>query len=229
MSGSTTAIGRLGTLLTLAVAALVPGAASSQDMLRHVDLASEAMTVPELTRDDVVAASRSGRVDLPAKRLATLDLSGLQLEGATLRGAYLNDADLSDATLTDAVLDQAWAMRLDLTGADLSGASLFAAQMQGANLSEANLSGARITADLTNATLTGADLSGADLGADMKNQSMGLVRAVLASAKLDGDGLHGARTLPRWTSSSHRSWARTSRTPTSPAPSLPARTSPVRS
>ena len=40
-------------------------------------------------------------------------------------------------------------------------------------------------ADLTGASLVGAVLTGANLGADMKNQSMGLMRAVLKSANLD--------------------------------------------
>ena len=49
--------------------------------------------------------------------------------------------------------------------------------MRGANLSGADLSKARIAGDLMRANLSGAKLIGADLSADMKNQSMGLMRA----------------------------------------------------
>ena len=52
--------------------------------------------------------------------------------------------------------------------------------------------GARMTADLTGASLIGATLAGASLGADMKNQSMGLMRVVFKSAKLDGINARGA-------------------------------------
>ena len=54
-----------------------------------------------------------------------------------------------------------------------------------ATLDGANLSGARITADLTGARLVGTVLTGANLGADMKNQSMGLMRAILKSSNLE--------------------------------------------
>jgi uncharacterized protein YjbI with pentapeptide repeats len=56
--------------------------------------------------------------------------------------------------------------------------------MRKARFNDADLSGARITADLAGAQLIGAKLTGANLGADMTNQSMGLMRALLPSAKL---------------------------------------------
>src|SRR5262249_16719563 len=59
-----------------------------------------------------------------------------------------------------------------------------------------NLSGARITADLTGARLAGAVVTGANLGADMKNQSIGLMRAVLKSSNLQ-------RAIPRGGELSH--------------------------
>lgn len=40
--------------------------------------------------------------------------------------------------------------------------------------------------------MKGADLAGADLGADMRNQSMGLMRGVLRSADLEGVDFTGA-------------------------------------
>src|SRR6266511_4346795 len=79
----------------------------------------------------------------------------------------------------------AWLVEGDLSRASLTKANIFAAQMQRATLDGANLSGARITADLTGARLVGALLSGANLSADMKNQSMGLMRAVLKSSNLE--------------------------------------------
>ncbi len=67
----------------------------------------------------------------------------------------------------------------------MKGANLFASQMLRARLDGADLSGARVAADLTGASLVGASIAGANLGADMRNQSMGLMRAVLKSANLD--------------------------------------------
>ena len=75
--------------------------------------------------------------------------------------------------------------------------------MQRAKLDGADLSGARIAADLTGASLVGALLIGANLSADMKNQSMGLMRAVLKSATIEQSC---AMPIYRaWTSNSHLS------------------------
>ena len=51
---------------------------------------------------------------------------------------------------------------------------------------------ARVAGDLSRASLKGARFDGADLSADMKNQSMGLMRGVLRSADLDGASFAGA-------------------------------------
>jgi len=48
------------------------------------------------------------------------------------------------------------------------------------------------TADLSRASLRNVKFAGADLAADMKNQSMGLMRGVLRSADLAGADLEGA-------------------------------------
>jgi len=61
-----------------------------------------------------------------------------------------------------------------------------------AHVDMTNLDGARITADLTRASLRDAKLRGANLGADMKNQSMGLMRGVLKSVKAQGADFEGA-------------------------------------
>ena len=64
--------------------------------------------------------------------------------------------------------------------------------MRGAKLDGANLAGARITADISGGSLLHTILTGANLSADMKNQSMGLMRAVLRSANLSGADLRQA-------------------------------------
>ena len=43
--------------------------------------------------------------------------------------------------------------------------------------------------------MRGADLSDANMGADMKNQSMGLMRTVLRMAQLDGADMRNANAL----------------------------------
>jgi uncharacterized protein YjbI with pentapeptide repeats len=62
----------------------------------------------------------------------------------------------------------------------------------GAKLDGADLTGARIAGDLSRASMRGARLDRADLSADMRNQSMGLMRGILRSAKLDGASLADA-------------------------------------
>jgi hypothetical protein len=172
----------------VAVAWGMPGVtsavAAAQDMMRHVDLTSPERTTAETTRADVEAkilAAKPTPVDLTGKKLSGLDLSGLDLSHGLLRAARLNKTKLAGPKLDGAILDQAWLLEADLSQATLKGASMFAAQIQRARIDGADLSGARIAADLTGASLVGASLIGADLGADMKNQSMGLMHAVLRS------------------------------------------------
>ncbi|MGH6935520.1 MAG: pentapeptide repeat-containing protein, partial [Methylocella sp.] len=92
----------------------------------------------------------------------------------------------SRARFDGAVLDQVWAVAADFSGASLRKANLFASQMQEANCDRADFSGARVAADLSRASLRNAKFIGANLAADMRNQSMGLMRAVLKSADLAG-------------------------------------------
>src|SRR6516164_5988166 len=174
-------------VLVLAVTVV---AAAAQDMMRNLDLSSPDMVSAEMTRADVEAAL--GAAAPTGKKLSGLDLSGLDLSGVNFRAARLNKTKLAGAKLDHAILDQAWLLDADLTGADLRGASLFASQMGRARLDGADLSGARVAADLTRASLVGASIADAHLGADMRNQSMGLMRAVLKSAKLDRINARGA-------------------------------------
>ena len=86
-------------------------------------------------------------------------------------------------------------MRANFTGADLSNASrlgLVVSSGLDISLAEAPIfkgakfSGARIIARLSRFDLSGADFTDAKMGADMKNQSMGLMRTDLSGANLSG-------------------------------------------
>lgn len=183
---------RLGCFARILLSALLvaPAAVRAQDMLQGVDLSQPAYSQAELTRADVEAALKArksgGKIDFSSRSLNGLDLSGLDLSGVDFHAARLNKTRLSGANLDDAILDQAWLMQADLTGATLKGAHAFAAQMQKMRADGADFSKARIAGDLTGASLRGVKFDGADLGADMKNQSMGLMRAVLRSTVLEG-------------------------------------------
>jgi uncharacterized protein YjbI with pentapeptide repeats/rhodanese-related sulfurtransferase len=155
------------------------------------------MTEAEMTREEVealIAAAPPGQPpDLTKRRLSGLDLSGIDFKGADLHWVRLNNSNLRGTNLQNCRIDLGWLIGADLEGADLSGASLFSTQMQRTNLKHAKLDGARITANLKGANLSGASLREADMAADMKNQSMGLMRISLKSANLDGADLRGAR------------------------------------
>ena len=59
-------------------------------------------------------------------------------------------------------------------------------------MSRADLTKARPIGDFSGANLSGATLVGLRGGADIRNQSMGLMRAVFTSANLEGADLTGA-------------------------------------
>lgn len=168
----------------------------AQGVMDHVDLQSPEMTEAEMTREEVIAllSRASGQpADLSSRRLSRLDLRGVDFKGANLRWARLNGTDLRGANLSAAILDSAWLLNANLENANLTGASLFSTQMQGANLKNAILKGARIVANMERADLTGAMLQEADMAADMKNQSMGLMRAILRLATLDDADFSGVK------------------------------------
>ena len=179
-----------GALIVAILVAPGPDAALAQDMIQYLDLKSDDFTKADMTRGDIeaalAAAGPSGIVDLTGKRLNGLDLSGLDLRRVRLQAARLNGARLAGTNLEGVTLDQAWLLKANLEGARLAGASLFATQLMDARLDAADLSKARITADMSRASLRNARFDGADLAADMRNQSMGLMRGVLKSATLDG-------------------------------------------
>ncbi|BCM85695.1 pentapeptide repeat-containing protein [Methylobacterium indicum] len=184
------------TALAACLALLGTGPApAEQDMLLGADMASPAMTRAEMTRADVEAliARAAGRpIDLSDKALSGLDLSGLDLRGANLRTARLNRVNLRGADLSGANLEQAWIIKADLTGAKLVGARMFGITAREANLTGADLSRAVPIGDFRGATMRGATLVGLRGGADLRNQSMGLMRAVFVSVNLSGANLTGA-------------------------------------
>ena len=172
----------------------IAGEGRTQDLLKGLDLSSPEMTEAEMTREEIEAALEASDdvLDLTGKHLNGLDLSDLDLSGVILRSARLNGANLRDADLSEAVLDQAWMLDADLADADLSGAHLFQAQLIGSNLDGVDFTGARVASDLSKTSLKDAIFVGASLGADMQNQSMGLMRGVFKKADLEGADLSGA-------------------------------------
>ena len=170
--------------------ALALAPALGQDMLRGVDLTLPAYSRSDYSREEIVALLKAQKPDAPldlsGKSLNGADLSGLDFSHVNLRAARLVKTRLSGAKLDGAILDQAWMLEADLTGASLVGAHLFSAQLQRARADGADFSRARIAGDLTGASLRGAKFREANMAADMKNQSMGLMRAVLASAIAEG-------------------------------------------
>ncbi|GJE38681.1 pentapeptide repeat-containing protein [Methylobacterium persicinum] len=182
--------------LSFVLAALATGpAAAEQDLLLGADMSSPAMTKAEMSRADVEALieTAGGRpIDLQDKALSGLNLSGLNLRGANLRTARLNKTNLRGADLTGANLEQAWLLKADLSGAKLADAKMFGITARDANFSGADLSRSIPIGDFKGANMSGATLIDLKGGADIKNQSMGLMRAVFTSVNLSGANLRGA-------------------------------------
>ena len=164
----------------------------------------------DLTREQVsdalARATAAQPADFSGKSLEKLDLSkfnftGAKLAGANLFGANLMDANFTGADLSGAILDLAWLMRTNFTRANLTHASIQGpvvamgmetSAAQAPILPGADLSGARIVARLNWANMQGAKFVDARMGADMKNQSMGLMRVDMSSANLAGADFTGA-------------------------------------
>ncbi len=185
---------RLSTILLLLV---LFGSAplAAQSLMPGIDLESPDMTEATMTRDEVALELTRAEPDLFGARLNGLDLSGFDFHGANLRTARLNDADLREANFDTAILDQAWFLGAQMDGASLRGARLFQAQLGGASLRGADFTDAIASANFTKADLTGALFVRADLGADLVNQSMGLMRGVLSGAVAKGADFTDARLV----------------------------------
>ena len=230
----------------------MPGAATAQGVLRFLDLQSgRFFTKAEIdaSRDRSGACfCRSGDAGLTSRAGASMASTcrGWIFGVPTSRRRASIRANLAGANLGGVTLDQAWALDADLTGASLRGASLFATQLMGAKLDGADLSDARITGDLSRASMRQARLDRADLSADMRNQSMGLLRASCDQpswmARASRMQIYRApfSNLPRCAMRSSRaptstaassvapiSWARMSPTPISRMPTSPRRGSSV--
>src|SRR5215469_10207964 len=92
-------------------------------------------------------------------------------------------------------------MRADFTDANLSHASLLGLVVssgldyspeEAPTFRRADFSGAHIIARFARLDLEGTNFSGAHMGADMRNQSMGLMRCDLSGADLAGANFAGA-------------------------------------
>jgi uncharacterized protein YjbI with pentapeptide repeats len=173
--------------------ALSPPVAGQDVMqMQGLDLNSPRYTTSEMTRAQIEDQIKSGNKNFYDRSLNGLDLSGLDLSGVNFRAARLDKTKLAGARLEGAILDQVWALNADFSGADLTHASLFSAQMQNSNFDDADLSGARIAGDFSGAHMRKTKFVKADMSADMTNQSMGLMHAVLRSVDLRGADFEGA-------------------------------------
>ena len=163
-------------------------------LLPQVPSAADWPGYEKLTREQVVAAlaKAPAPADFYSRNLSGLDLSGIDFKGANLAAAVLNRSNLTGANLSGCNLTVSFAEGTNLANANLQGAMMFSMQLQGANLKGANLSGARLIGDLRRANLEQAVLAKVDGAADMKNQSMGLMRANILSANLRGADLSGS-------------------------------------
>ena len=176
--------------------------------IMFVILEPSGLLAAELTRADVqskLASTPAGQAasfagmslagaDLHDLDFSHADLSGADLSGADLRGAKLVGSKLVRAKLPGANLNLTWIMGADFSEANLSGADLetlvVSAGMQtlpqeAATFVGANFSGARVTARFNLDDMHGADLSHIQASADMKNQSMGLIRTEFSQTNLN--------------------------------------------
>lgn len=133
--------------------------------------------------------------------LSHLDLSGVNFAGADLRRVKLVGSNLTGANLSGARMNLAWIMGADFTRANLSNAVLETLVVsagletkpdEAARFVEANLSGAHIMARFALDDMHGANFSHAMMAADMRNQSMGLIRTDFSGANLVGANFTGA-------------------------------------
>ena len=158
--------------------------------------ASLSVSAADLTRAEVeqrlASADKTHVADLKRKDLTELDLSGLDFRKADLWGSDMRRANFSNSNLSGLVLDLTVMSKINLSGADLSKASVFGVHLGGANLSHTNLTGSRFIATLDRSDLSYANLSNVDWGVDMKNQSMGLMRASMNYVNLTGANLTDA-------------------------------------
>ena len=194
--GTITAIVTISAFMPHVLATMTAGRAAAQDLIQYLDLTTDEFTKSNMTRAEIesgLAKLKDGEtLDLSAKWLNKLDLSGMDLTRTNLRASRLNGSNLKGAKLDGVQLDAAWALKADFTGASFIGASLFQTQMMDCKVDGANFSNAMVGADFSRATLTNAIFDYAMLGPDLTNHSMGLMRGVLKGANLEGASFKGA-------------------------------------
>jgi hypothetical protein len=119
------------------------------------------------------------------------NLTGLDIRAKDLRGIYLSGKDLAFARLTDCCLDNAVLVGASLRSADLSGASIRDASLMDARLDEAYLTGACLDgSNLVDAVFTQATL----IGASFRNTSV--TGAVFDGADASGADFRGSSITP---------------------------------
>jgi len=185
-------------------------------LLPRLPSAAEWPGYEKLTREQVIAALAKGSASARPICIQEPLRAGsvrYRFKGANLAAAVLNRSNLASANLSRCNLTVSFAEGTNLTNANLQGAMMFSMQLQGANLRGANLSGARLIGDLRRANLEQAVLAKVDGAADMKNQSMGLMRAnilwptcearifpgLISPAPISASRTLQARTWPRQT------------------------------
>jgi uncharacterized protein YjbI with pentapeptide repeats len=179
-------------LFWIACLVLKPSGVMAAELTR-ADVQSKLASTPAGQTASFVGSSLAG-ADLHDLDFNHADLSGADLSRADLRGAKLVGSKLVGAKLPGAKLNLAWIMGADFSHADLSGADLETLivsnglqtqPQEAARFVGANLSGAKLTARLSLDDMHGANLSQVQASADMKNQSMGLIRTEFARTNLN--------------------------------------------
>jgi uncharacterized protein YjbI with pentapeptide repeats len=167
--------------------------------------AAEHMSATDVRAAVASASAAAARVDLSGRDMHGDDLSRIDLTGANLQhadlsgcnlyGVKLVDADLRGANLARADLNFTWIIRANFAGANLGGASLqtivtstgFAnVPGEAADFSGVDFTGARMTVHFSWDRMAHAKFAHADMSADMRNQSMGLLRTEFDQSELTG-------------------------------------------
>ena len=178
-------------LFWIACVILKPSGVLAAELTR-ADVQSKLASTPAGQTASFAGISLAG-ADLHDLDFSHADLSGADLSEADLRGAKLVGSKLVGAKLPGAKLNLAWIIGADFSHADLSGADLETLivsngmqtqPQEAASFVGANLSGAKITARFNLYDMHGADLSHIQASADMRNQSMGLIRTEFSQANL---------------------------------------------
>lgn len=150
----------------------------------------------DITREELLQRlDRSGRdnpTNLTEVVLRGADLSGVDFRGANMRGADFKRSGLSGADFSGANLDLVILSEADLRNANLEGASVYGGVLPRSDLSGANLRGTKLLANVSRSTFDDADMENLMAGANMGNQSMGLIRINLKYASLAGSNLKNA-------------------------------------